>query len=1036
MMKTIQKACILFFTVFLCIGVAGCKKDKLAKQQQVNEVIQRIDALPSSDLITIDDEVEIVKARVLYNNLDQKSRLKVTNLEKLENLEKKLVILIRDAAYQFHALEVVHQIEELPMVDLVTIEDDEKIAQVRIMYNQLSPEAKINVNNYDKLEELEIIIARLKKEAAYYAKAQAIIDRIDALPNRDEITLEYKEELASIREAYNILNSDLQILVTNLDRLSSLERRIEELELELYYKKEVDKVIQMIEELPQLEEATLEDEEKIMATRRAYSQLDFSVQYLVSNYEKLSSLENKLIELKEEMQNQQIINAIIEQINELPNIEEITLDDQKNIEKVRMAYNALDDRLKNQVTNYQKLLDVEEKIQALIPYEIHYYYIQDQELENVTREEISPVIATAKINYVSDGFWYNYSSEVFIYKTALLSASDRYQYALKIGCSYDQEQNSYVITQIIESSEILTVDHHNCEFFIFVHPSNMKYYEKLVNAKVGDLVYLDKPMASGITTNYGANLTITQAGEVMYTDYFVGRYQGTTVLPIPKRMGYVFMGWYNNAVCTGEKIEVVNSEQTLYASWEIDIHLIEPENMMTCVSDIATSYTKDKLISKDERASYEWSSSNPNLYVIKDGYGTVSKRYQTRKSQKVEISLKITYHDGTESIKKKEITIAPVEYTPLPDTPIATYFYSTGTNYYQMYNERYKNGGPIFSKEAIAVLDVVYYAFAPIAEDGTIELETPDYIEDVLALKENNTRVVLCVDGVTKNTSRYFDEITADPIRRQNFVKHLVDLIEKYNFDGVDIDWESAGGSTTVKATGLNPLMKEIREELTSRTEEDATPYFVSIAVPAGTWGNSVDHFDYGFLNQYVDYINLMSYNMNNTSITSHGSPMYISSNDNGYGFGSYHGALRLASLSWPKNKLMIGGSGYGKGYKVTGESTNSMYPGLGVAGKIGKIPDHEGSLASGTVMGKATVDLLNSGKYQKYIEYNNNGQLVGSYIYSATDQYFVTYDSMEVVKAKYEYANSNEGMGLMWWCYQFDTEDFFPRALYEEIYG
>ena len=74
--------------------------------------------------------------------------------------------------------------------------------------------------------------------------------------------------------------------------------------------------------------------------------------------------------------------------------------------------------------------------------------------------------------------------------------------------------------------------------------------------------------------------------------------------------------------------------------------------------------------------------------------------------------------------------------------------------------------------------------------------------------------------------------------------------------------------------------------------------------------------------------------------------------------------------------------------------------------------------------------------EYKKYIEYNDDGQLVGSYIYSEEDQYFVTYDSIEVVKAKYQYASTIRGMGLMWWCYQFDSNEFFPRALYEEIYG
>ena len=41
------------------------------------------------------------------------------------------------------------------------------------------------------------------------------------------------------------------------------------------------------------------------------------------------------------------------------------------------------------------------------------------------------------------------------------------------------------------------------------------------------------------------------------------------------------------------------------------------------------------------------------------------------------------------------------------------------------------------------------------------------------------------------------------------------------------------------------------------------------------------------------------------------------------------------------------------------------------------------------------------------------------------TDEYFITYDSVEVIAAKYNYANNN-GMGIMCWAYTEDTSDNF----------
>ena len=82
-----------------------------------------------------------------------------------------------------------------------------------------------------------------------------------------------------------------------------------------------------------------------------------------------------------------------------------------------------------------------------------------------------------------------------------------------------------------------------------------------------------------------------------------------------------------------------------------------------------------------------------------------------------------------------------------------------------------------------------------------------------------------------------------------------------------------------------------------------------------------------------------------------------------------------------------------------------------------------------GTVYGNVIDALEANSKYKKYIEYNASGKIVGSYLYSETDKIFVTYDSSEVITAKYNFANEVEGMGLMCWAYTEDMSDHYVNT-------
>lgn len=454
-------------------------------------------------------------------------------------------------------------------------------------------------------------------------------------------------------------------------------------------------------------------------------------------------------------------------------------------------------------------------------------------------------------------------------------------------------------------------------------------------------------------------------------------------------------------------------------------------DVLECISDVANTNTMDELIISNEYVDVEWFSSNNDLYYFENGYGKVSILNQTHRKQNVEITAKITRKSGVVVELSKLITINPVLYEELPDTPVATYFAAGALSSYKKNSERYKLEGTIFSENAKEVLDILYYAFAHIDADGNVRLDNDPNLAEIMELKKHNVRIIICIHGVSTESSKAFKTVTANDTLRAKFVKNLMNLVENYKFDGIDIDWESTSGSYVV-ASSMNKLMKDLREEMTSRQDPGGTPYFLSAAVPASSWGAANDRFDLATLNNYVDYINMMSYDLNKTDLTTHLSPLYTSSNDNGYGFGCSYGVNLFVSKGLSKNKIIIGAAGYGKAYKLSGSTGSSTYPALGVSGSLVKISSvSSGSFASGTLYGNAITELIATGNFTKYIEYNNDNKIVGSYLYDSKNKLFVTYDSEEVLAAKYQYASNSMGMGIMCWSYTEDTSDNYINSIY-----
>lgn len=92
---------------------------------------------------------------------------------------------------------------------------------------------------------------------------------------------------------------------------------------------------------------------------------------------------------------------------------------------------------------------------------------------------------------------------------------------------------------------------------------------------------------------------------------------------------------------------------------------------------------------------------------------------------------------------------------------------------------------------------------------------------------------------------------------RKRFIDSVRSYLQKYGFDGIDIDYEyptaeDRGGSPEDTVNYL-ALVKEMRSAF-------GPTYLITIAAPASYW--YLRHFKIGEMSKYLDFINVMTYDI------------------------------------------------------------------------------------------------------------------------------------------------------------------------------
>jgi len=358
-------------------------------------------------------------------------------------------------------------------------------------------------------------------------------------------------------------------------------------------------------------------------------------------------------------------------------------------------------------------------------------------------------------------------------------------------------------------------------------------------------------------------------------------------------------------------------------------------------------------------------------------------------------------------------------------------------------------------------INVINYAFANInPSSGTIELGDPyadidkaypgdcwdagclrGNFHQLQLLKEefSHIKTLISIGGWT--WSVYFSDIAMTAESREIFAQSCVDFILEYDFDGIDLDWEypvegGLAGNHNNPDDGIHlvALVQRMRELLDEQTVLTGEEYLLTIASSANP--NYMDNLELDDLTQYLDWINVMSYDFHGpwggdgNPVTNFNSPLFSTGNDPSpepfnTNFNLDASIQNYIVRGVPSEKLNAGLAFYGRAFGNVENMNNGLYA------------PYDGATQDGTWENgfydywDLEQSYINIGDYSRY--WHNEARV--PWLYNPETQIMISYDDEESIREKAEYIISENLAGGMFWEFSGDKYDVLIGQVYNTLY-
>jgi len=298
---------------------------------------------------------------------------------------------------------------------------------------------------------------------------------------------------------------------------------------------------------------------------------------------------------------------------------------------------------------------------------------------------------------------------------------------------------------------------------------------------------------------------------------------------------------------------------------------------------------------------------------------------------------------------------------------------------------------------------------------GDHEVDLANFAE-LAKIRDNNPHLSLMISVGGWSWSKNFSNMASTEVTRRAFANSVVDFLREYRLDGLDVDWEYPveGGEgynsrRPEDKQNFTLLMQTVREALDAAGSEDGRYYLLSIA--SGQGDNFVVNADLANSSQYLDYINIMTYDYSGSWDVNayHNAPLLYDKNNpdsNAPRFNVNGGVTGHLNGGVPNYKLTLGLPFYGKGW-------------------IGCPPDGQyqlcagGSIPNFGTWESRTFDFSDIEDHyvneNGYVRYWNEAAKV-PYLYNSEKQAYISYNDEISMMYSASYVKSLDLAGVMSW--------------------
>lgn len=310
------------------------------------------------------------------------------------------------------------------------------------------------------------------------------------------------------------------------------------------------------------------------------------------------------------------------------------------------------------------------------------------------------------------------------------------------------------------------------------------------------------------------------------------------------------------------------------------------------------------------------------------------------------------------------------------------------------------------------------------------------------ALKQKNPalKTLLSIGGWNSGSGQW-SEMAVDPAKRKTFVDSCMHLLDRFDFDGLDFDWEYPGsrpGSDeehdkedfTLLIQELGAALHSKGKLLTAALSADPVKSEAAYNVPA--------------ISAVLDMMNIMDYDYHGgwENFTGHNTPLFGRHEEDAIGHPGHDFNVNDTINWWiangaPAEKLIVGMATFGHGWQLADESQDGLFcPAAGgtpkgpYTGQMGFLGYYEIMQA----MHNETLPLFpgaTPGAWDTVVD--------GCYLapYSTNGPWWIGYDDVDSIRLKAQFVNSRGLGGAMVWSIESDDwrGDYGPRyTLLSEI--